>query len=637
MKQLVAATLFFGVFFSACGQVPKTSISLIPVPVTMQMGTGSFIIKNSTGIHISGASDDSKRVAGFLAQKLNTATGFSIPVTAAGNAENNTGNINLGIINDPTLGNEGYKLNVTSSSIVLMANAPAGLFYGVQSLNQLLPKEIESRAAVKNIAWTVPAVSITDYPRFGWRGLMLDVSRHFFTKEEVKRFIDDMVQYKYNLLHLHLTDDQGWRIEIKTLPNLTKIGAWRAKREGKWMNTTRPDPHEPKTYGGFYTHDDIKELVQYAKDRFVNILPEIDIPGHSMAALASYPELSCTPGPYQVNVGEKFMEWPGPRALIDNNLCAANEKVYEFLDKVFTEVAQLFPFEYIHMGGDEAAKNLWEKNAAIKALMKKEGLKNMHEVQSYFVKRVEKIIQSKGKKLIGWDEILEGGLAPSATVMSWRGMKGGIAAAKMGHQVVMSPADFVYLDYMQGDPITEPLVYASLRLTQTYKFDPVPAGVDAKFILGGQGNIWTEQIQNLRALQYMLWPRGLAVAESVWSPKEKKDWGSFVERVEKQMERMDIQQTKYARTMYEPIFDVSYDRNKNIRVELSTEVQGLDIHYSFDESNPDQFYSKYTGPLIIPKDALTFKLITYRDGVPMGRQINMPVEELKKRADRNKK
>jgi hexosaminidase len=289
------------------------------------------------------------------------------------------------------------------------------------------------------------------------------------------------------------------------------------------------------------------------------------------------------------------------------------------------------------MGGDEAAKNLWEKNTAIKTLMQKEKLKDLHEVQSYFVKRVEKIIQSKGKKLMGWDEILEGGLAPKASVMSWRGMKGGIEAAKMGHKVVMSPTDFAYLDYMQGDPVTEPLVYASLRLNQTYKFDPVPPGVDPKLILGGQGNLWTEQIQNMRAVQYMIWPRGLAIAESVWSPKEKKDWNGFVERVEKQMERMDVQQIKYARTMYEPVFITSYDADKNIKVELNTEVEGLAIHYSFDESHPDQFYPKYTVPLIIPKDVANLKLITYRDGKPVGRQINMPVEELKKRAERNKK
>jgi hexosaminidase len=258
-------------------------------------------------------------------------------------------------------------------------------------------------------------------------------------------------------------------------------------------------------------------------------------------------------------------------------------------------------------------------------------LKDMHEVQSYFVKRVEKIIQSKGKKLIGWDEILEGGLAPNATVMSWRGMKGGIEAAKQGHQVVMSPADFVYLDYMQGDPITEPRIYASLRLNKTYQFDPVPQGVDPNLILGGQGNLWTEHIHNMRTLQYMLWPRGLAVAESVWSPKEKKNWSNFIQRVERQMERLDEAEIKYASTMYEPIFAVKKEGN-NIRVTLTKEIDDIDLHYSWDESHPDKFYPKYTAPLIVPQDAVTLKIASYKNGKQIGRQLNMPVEELKKRA-----
>jgi hexosaminidase len=264
----------------------------------------------------------------------------------------------------------------------------------------------------------------------------------------VKQFIDEMVVYKYNILHWHLTDDQGWRIEIKSLPKLTSVGAWRAERTGDWGNFSEQSPEEPKTYGGFYTQDDIKEIVQYAKDRFVSILPEVDIPGHSLAMVASYPEVSCTPGEYHVNSGERFIDWHagGFTALIDNTLCPANEVVYQYLDKIFTEVAQLFPFEYIHMGGDECPKNFWEKSDAIAQLMKKEKLKDMHEVQSYFVKRVEKIIESKKKKMIGWDEILEGGLAPNAAVMSWRGVKGGIEAAKMGHKVVMTPNQNVYID-----------------------------------------------------------------------------------------------------------------------------------------------------------------------------------------------
>lgn len=639
MKKVFSVFLLF-ISLSSTAQ-NKQSVSIIPQPVSLQTGAGAFVVKNGTSIEVVAGNAESNRTATYLSKALSIPTGYSLPVKTATSSKAN-GSIQLSLVSAGAsdLGKEGYRLTVAPAGVSVAANTPAGLFYGVQTLLQLLPKEIESKAAVKNIQWSIPAVTITDYPRFGWRGMMLDVSRHFFTKEEVKDFIDDMVKYKFNLLHLHLTDDQGWRIEIKSLPNLTKTGAWRVKREGKWGNTTAPGPDEPRNYGGFYTQEDIKELVQYAKDRFVNILPEIDVPGHSMAAIASYPELTCTPGNQQVNAGERFMEWHSNghfSALVDNNLCPAHEAVYSFLDKVFTEVAQLFPFEYIHMGGDEAAKNMWEKSDTIKALMKKEGLKNMEEVQSYFVKRVEKIIQSKGKKLMGWDEILEGGIAPNASVMSWRGMKGGITAAKMGHQVVMSPTDFVYLDYMQGDAYVEAPVYASLRLNQTYKFDPVPEGIDAKMILGGQGNLWTEQLANLRAVQYMIWPRALAVAESVWSPKEKKNWPDFISRVENEFQRMDIAQTRYARSMYDPIFKATLDstgNNKTLKVVLETEVPGLDIHYSFDESNPDNFYPKYTSALIIPKDAVHLKVITYRNGIQMGKQINMPVAELERRGRR---
>jgi hexosaminidase len=634
MKNLMFLLFSVVAVLDAHSQNIQQEIAIIPMPVSLQQGTGSFQIKSTTSIEINSGTTDAKNVAQFLSDKLKLVTGYALPVKEQALASKIGGNIMLALIKDAQLGDEGYQLEVTPSRVFITANTSAGLFYGVQTLYQLLPKQVEGKQKVENILWSVPAVTITDYPRFKWRGLMLDVTRHFFTKEEVKSFIDNMVMYKYNLLHLHLSDDQGWRLEIKSLPKLTEVGAWRVTRKGKYGNTKAPDPSEPKDYGGYYTHEDIRELVQYAKDRFVNILPEIDVPGHSMAAIASYPELTCTPGTYRVNAGEKFMEWHAGgkfSALVDNNLCPAKEEVYVFLDKVFTEVAELFPFAYIHMGGDEAAKNFWEKSSLIKTLMQKEKLKDMHEVQSYFVKRVEKIIQSKGKKLIGWDEILEGGLAPNATVMSWRGMKGGIEAAKQGHQVVMSPADFVYLDYMQGDPITEPRIYASLRLNKTYQFDPVPQGVDPNLILGGQGNLWTEHIHNMRTLQYMLWPRGLAVAESVWSPKEKKNWSNFIQRVERQMERLDEAEIKYASTMYEPIFAVKKEGN-NIRVTLTKEIDDIDLHYSWDESHPDKFYPKYTAPLIVPQDAVTLKIASYKNGKQIGRQLNMPVEELKKRA-----
>jgi hexosaminidase len=633
MKRLVVFAILFSIFSAANSQNNSNKISLIPIPVSMQAGQGSFSLKKTASIEVASEDIDAKRVADFLSKKLSAATGYVLPVKTVKSVSQVPGNIRLSLSSNPALGKEGYTLMVNPTAISISANQPAGLFYGMQTLMQLFPKEIESKTFVKNYAWNVPSVGITDYPRFGWRALLFDVSRHFFNKDQVKAFIDNMVQYKYNLLHMHLTDDQGWRLEIKSLPNLTKVGAWRPKREGAWGNTKAPDPSEPKTYGGFYTQDDVRELIQYAKDRFVTILPEIDVPAHSMAAVASYPELSCTPGNYAVNASEEFQVWGpnGNKALIDNTLCPANEKVYDFLDKVFTEVAQLFPFEYIHIGGDEAAKNFWEQSEDVKKLMQREGLKNVEEVQSYFVKRVEKIIQSKGKKLIGWDEILEGGLAPSATVMSWRGMKGGIEAAKMGHHVVMAPSDYTYVDLMQGDPYVEPPEFDLLRLNQSYKFEPIPEGVNPDLILGGEATLWTEHTTNMRAAQYLLWPRGLAIAESVWSPKERKNWPNFVKRVENEFDRMDMEKIKYSRSMYDPAFNVSTDANGRLKVELQTEVPDLEVHYSFDETNPDEFYPKYEAPLTVPPDALHLKVITYRDGKPVGRQINMPIDELQKR------
>jgi len=626
-KLLIPAFLFVSLI--SYSQPVKTPF--IPLPVSVAEKPGVFTLKNNFSISVSGKSDDAVNVAKQLSAALSAATGYNGTIK-----ENSSGgNIQFALLSAPdnAIGNEGYKLSITPGSVKISANKPAGLFYGMQTLLQSFPKEIESKTRVAGVSWTAPCSEITDQPRFGWRGLMFDVSRHFFTKAEVKQFIDDMVKYKFNLLHWHLTDDEGWRVEIKSLPKLTEVGAWRVKREGKWANTGNPFPNEPNSYGGFYTQDDIKEVIQYAKERFVTILPEVDVPGHSLAALASYPELSCTPGPYNVSSGAPFMNWfkGGHEGIIDNTLCPANEKVYEFLDKVFTEIAQLFPFEYIHMGGDETAKNFWAKSEQIKDLMKRENLKDLNEVQSYFVKRVEKIVTAKGKKLIGWDEILEGGLAPSASVMSWRGMKGGIAAAGMGHQVVMSPTDFVYLDYYQGEQSVEPPVYAGLRLNKTYQFEPVPEGVDPKLILGGQANLWTEQIQRFRTVQYMLWPRALAVAETVWSPKEKKNWNDFTDRVELQFERMDMAQIRYARSIYDPIITVK-DVKGSPEVTMKAEIEGLDIYYSIDESIPDNFFPKYTSPILIPADAAHLKVITYKKGKQVGQLINIPIADLKRRS-----
>ncbi len=599
---------------------------LIPMPVSVT-SEGKWITLPESVLIITSQNEELKRIAAGLSAKLNPQTNKSL--ISSGSAAV-PGAIFLTISNDPSLPNEGYHLKVTAAGITLSAKEPAGIFYGVQTLLQLFPAKIDQKSRV------IPALTIEDHPRFAWRGLMLDVSRHFFTVAQVKDYIDQMVKYKFNLLHLHLTDDQGWRIQIKSLPKLTEVGAWRVDKTGTFGKFSPPAADEPRTYGGFYTHEDIKELVQYAKQRYVNILPEIDVPGHSLAAIASYPELSCTPGNYAVNSGEQFMIWPGGGqhfyGTLDNTICPALERSFDFLDKVFTEVAELFPFEYIHMGGDETARNFWEKSEQIKALIQKEGLKNLDEVQSYFVKRVEKIINSKGKKLIGWDEILDGGLAPNAAVMSWRGMKGGIEAARQGHEVVMSPTDFAYIDYMQGDAVIEPPVYSTLRLKKAYQFEPLPEGVDPTLVKGGQANLWTEQVYTMRHAQYMTWPRGMAIAEALWSPKEKRNWTDFSARVEKHFERLNAEGVNYAPSIYDPVFEVSKKDSSTIVVKLSTEIEGLSIHYSFDNSFPDAYYPAYSEPLIVPKDAVALKLITCRNKQSIGRMLVMPVSELKKRA-----
>ena len=634
MNKIVYFLFFLLLSCSVFAQTDTPKIAIIPQPVYLKQGLGYFKLPENISVHTNNSAELQSIIA-ILGQRITPATGYQL------SSKKGSGQASINLtINDSyesKLGNEGYQLNVTVSGVNISANKPAGLFYGVQTLIQLLPKEIESKQLLEHVNWQIPVLEITDYPKLGWRGLMFDVARHFFTKEEVKQYIDAMAKYKYNILHLHLTDDEGWRIEIKGFPKLTEVGAWNVKRIGEFGDFIPPTPDEPRNYGGFYTQEDIKELVSYAKDRFIDILPEVDVPGHSLAAIASYPELSCTPEAinYKVRSGEKIMDWSGgapPKALIDNTLCPANELAYSFMDTVITQLAQLFPFEYIHVGGDEAPINFWQKNQQVKELMLREGIKDITKVQGYFTRRIEKIVESKGKKMMAWDEVLEGGVSPTTAVMSWRGMKYGIEAAHNQHEVVMSPTTYAYLDYMQSDVISEPRVYAALRLNKTYEFEPIPEGVDPKYIKGGQANLWTEQVYNIRQAEYMTWPRGLAIAESVWSVKGSKNWPEFFSRVEEHFKRFDVSETKYSPSVYDPIFKAGKTADRKLTVDLSLEVEGLDIYYSFDNSFPDRFYPKYMGTLTVPIDAKQLKLITYRGNMPIGRMLTMPVEELKKRA-----
>lgn len=624
---LVMMLIMTGLF----AQTAKPSLNVIPEPVSVVNKQGQFTLPRKITMVVPESSEN-KLTVDFLTKKLTVATGATLAVKHAGN-----GAIRLVInpVKNDVIGNEGYTLSVNPKLITLAANTSAGLYYGAQTLVQLLPPAIESNTIQEKVAWQIPALEIVDYPRVGWRGMMLDVARHFFTVDEVKQYIDKMSRFKFNMFHWHLTDDEGWRIEIKSLPKLTEVGAWREERIG-WFGSLPPvAAGTPKNYGGFYTQEQIKEVIRYAQERFIQVMPEIDVPGHSSAALAAYPELACFPesGDHQVRNGGAFLDWSAsrPTGIYENTLNPTSEKVYQFMDKVMTEVAALFPFEYIHTGGDEAPYTFWQKSDEVKQLMEREGMKSMAEVQSYFDKRVENIILSKGKKMMGWDEILEGGITPTTALMSWRGESHGIEASKSGHKVVMSPSNFVYIDLMQGDVSTEPRVYSSLRLNQTYKFNPTPAGCDPKFILGGQANLWTEQVFNIRQAEYMTWPRGLAVAESVWSPEIKKDWSNFIRKTENHFCRFDFNETKYSPAMYDPIIKVKKDK-ENIIVELTTEIDGLDIYTSFDNSEPDYFYPKYVKPLQIPADASLMKIITYRGKSKVGRMMTIRVEDLIKRA-----
>jgi hexosaminidase len=625
MKKILPVWFLFFAFFALQAQ------NIIPQPVSFTY-TRSLPFKLTGATSIGGNTAEAQKEAAVLANKIATATGFNFKIRPKGDIQ-----LNINAKPDVTLGDEGYTLTVFTTNIQINANKPAGLFYGVQTLLQLLPKQIESPTATE-ASWSIAACRISDYPRFGWRGIMLDVSRHFFSKEEVKRYIDRAARYKYNVFHWHLTDDEGWRIEIKSLPKLTQIGACRVPRYGKFGQHTPPKVEEAATDCGFYTQEDIKEVVAYAAARHVQVLPEIDVPGHSMAAIAAYPELCSTKDPsVKVSPGYNFAEWYGGgkfKMFVDNSLNPSSEEVYGFLDKVFKEVTILFPFPYVHMGGDECYHGYWENNDECKALMKKEGLKDSHELQSYFVKRVEKILKSYGKKTIGWDEILEGGLAPEAAVMSWQGYKGGIEAAKQGHYVVMSPNDYVYIDLLQGEPAVEPdqTAYKKVTLKKCYDFEPIVEGLDPKYVLGGQANLWSEKTPTIRQAEYMSYPRAWATADIYWSPKGTKDWEGFLARMENQMERSDISGHNYARSVFDAIVTSKIQDNKVIAT-VSTEIKDLDIYYTLDETLPDKYTPQYKQPIEVPDgNDVTLKVITYRNGKPVGKMIALSREVLKKRA-----
>jgi hexosaminidase len=547
----IAIFVFFGLFASCSdnnnnnnNQTSKTKkgkhgaypVAIVPQPVSVKKQSGVFELPKKVAIQIPANSKESRWAGMFLKKKLYAATRYDIAVDSSSTPAD-TDQIVFALANDTTgFGNkEGYKLHVSNKKVTITAPTAHGLFNGVQSLLQLFPAQVYQKdysLVPQNTKWVIPAVKVRDYPRFKYRSMHLDVGRHFMPVKFVKKYIDLLAMYKINHFHWHLTEDQGWRIQIKKYPKLTEIGAWRDSTLIGHYNSGRYDHHKT---GGFYTQKEIKDVINYAKKRFITIVPEIEMPGHASAALAAYPKLGC-----DENANYHVKSTWG----VFKDIYCPSDYTFKFLENVLAEVMDLFPSQYIHIGGDETPKDAWKHSKLAQKVMKEHGLKNEEQLQSYFIKRIEKYLNDHGRQIIGWDEILEGGLAPNAIVQSWRGIKGGIKAAQQHHKVIMSPGSHYYLDHYQGNPKTEPLEIGGFSpLKKVYKFNPIPDTLtpeQTKYIYGIEGTLWTEYIDSPRKAEYMVLPRMLAISETGWTPGKEKNWNSFWNRLQPQFKRFDV-------------------------------------------------------------------------------------------------
>ncbi|OMQ11636.1 family 20 glycosylhydrolase [[Flexibacter] sp. ATCC 35103] len=584
-------------------------IHIIPKPNQLLLQSGTFEFSKNT-VFVANT-DFQKDISNALISKFQIAAGFS-PVLGTKAPQRNFIQFKV----DPAFHKEAYKLDVINNSITITANGNAGFIYGLETIRQLLPVAIESKYAVTSEKWQIPNVTITDEPRFKWRGLMLDLSRHFFDKNYIMETIDRLAMHKMNVLHLHLVDDQGWRIEIKKYPKLTEVGAWRVDQENvSWNARLTTNPDEKGTYGGFFTQEELKEIVKYAATKNIEVIPEIEMPAHVSSAIASYPELACFDQRIGVPSGGL---WP-----ITDIYCAGKETTFEFLQNVIDEVITIFPSKYIHIGGDEATKTNWEKCPHCQKRMKDNGLKDVHELQSYFVKRMEKYINSKGKKVIGWDEILEGGLAPEATVMSWRGTKGGVEATEQGHDVIMTPESHCYFNFYQGPQNEEPLAFdAYTPLSKVYEFDPVVPTMtpqEANHVLGGQANLWAEHLAGPKDSEYMIFPRLAALSEVLWSNKESRNWNDFTTRLAPMLKRYDYLGINYAKSAYLVTASSNADlTKKQINVTLKNEFPNPDIRYVLGDKNIDHNALKYTNPIQFTETTV-LKASLFQNEKPVGK------------------
>jgi hexosaminidase len=493
-------------------------VNVVPAPRLVEPTSGGLVLSESTTV----AADAFEGVVSRQLESLRELTGYPMPLMGEA--------ATVRVTRGEALPAEGYRIAVGPEFAEIAAADEAGAFYAFQTLTQL----IEASATTGGAGWVLPAVAIEDSPRFPYRGLHLDVGRYFFDVEFVKRYIDTMARFKLNRFHWHLTEDQGWRVEIDAYPRLTSVGAWRAQSPVE--KNLDPYVGDGTPHGGFYTKEEIREVVAYAAERFVTVIPEIEMPGHATAAIAAYPQLGCTGEQLEVST-----IWG-----VHDTIFCPSEETFEFIEAVLGEVVELFPSEYIHIGADEVPKRQWEESELAQAVMEREGLADESELQSWFIRRVERILGQYNRRLIGWDEILEGGLAPNATVMSWRGTEGGIEAARQGHDVIMSPVEHAYFDFYQGDPETEPLAMNwagfEIDLARAYEFEPVPAELtdeQARHILGPQANLWTEYISTPEYAEYMAYPRALALAEVGWSPPEMRDYDDFVARLRAVLPMLD--------------------------------------------------------------------------------------------------
>lgn len=555
-----------------------TGPAIVPQPAELQLQPGTFTLASATAILVDFETTGVRAVGEFLADQLRATTGQTLPVKETDEPIVQDGGILLTTSGAPeTLGEEGYELTIAPQSVVLRARAARGLIYGVQTLRQLLP--LDAKAAA-----TWPCLKVVDRPRYPWRGMLLDCGRHFMRKEFVKRYIDLLSYHKLNVLHWHLTEDQGWRIEIKKYPKLTEIGAWR-----KITRDSEQPGDASGRYGGFYTQDEVREIVAYAANRGITVVPEIEMPGHSLAALASYPELSCTGGPFDVRT-----EW----GITDDVYCAGNDQTFAFLEDVLTEVLALFPSEFIHIGGDECPKARWQKCPKCQARIKAEGLKDERELQSYFIRRIERFLNSHNRRLIGWDEILEGGLAPNATVQAWRSMDHAVTAARAGHDVICSPTSHCYIDYPQYADPARPEWMGFITLEKSYAFEPTPAALtpeQARHVLGLEGTMWTERAPMPR-VDHQVFPRMCALAEAAWSPAETRNAADFARRMDTHYARLEALGVTYC----VPPPRLAHPQatfTDSVTVEFAPPFRGGEIRYTTDGSAPDATSPKYQQPL----------------------------------------